>query len=239
MNHALAQRLFLDQAHSTLADTRELLAGDEGKGLWEMFFRHVHDLKAAAMAAGLEQDAQRLHGLEGGMWGDRSTARLQQAQIEMENWFPATVDQAAPLREALEMLAGRLRQQAEQLGKRVDVYVAADTIAADTALPAGAWSALLHLAHNALVHGSKDQGSVWLGAYEAEDRLCVRVDDEGKGAAPPSQLTMLSGRGQGLAAVEACARKWGGEFQRRPSPHGGTQAMLWLPVSARRAVRAS
>jgi len=150
-----------------------------------------------------------------------------------------TTEGPASLREALEHLAKRLREQAAQLGKEVDVFVAADSVDPTTALPAGAWSALLHLAHNALVHGSVHRGCVWLGAYEAEDRLCVRVDDEGVGTAPPSQVTLLAGRGQGLAAVEACARKWGGEFQRRPSPHGGTQAMLWLPFSARRAVRAS
>ncbi len=83
-------------------------------------------------------------------------------------------------------------------------------------------------------------GRVEIGAGIEDDRLVIRVDDDGKGiAAAQRQATLrrgvradeqVPGSGLGLAIVDDLARMYGGAIVLADSPLGGLQAILTLPA---------
>ncbi|OJZ17672.1 MAG: ATP-binding protein [Thiobacillus sp. 65-29] len=83
-------------------------------------------------------------------------------------------------------------------------------------------------------------GRVEIGAGIEDDRLVIRVDDDGKGiVAAQRQATLrrgvradeqVPGSGLGLAIVDDLARMYGGAIVLADSPLGGLQAILTLPA---------
>ena len=82
---------------------------------------------------------------------------------------------------------------------------------------------------------------VEIDARIEQDRLVIRVDDDGKGIAAEQREAMLRrgvradqqvpGSGLGLAIVDDLARLYGGQVVLANSPLGGLRAILTLPAA--------
>jgi chemotaxis protein histidine kinase CheA len=242
MSDELLLRLFQHQAKDTLEATAELLAEAPQFPLaGETFFRHVHDLKAAALASNLPCEAERLHGLEDMLWRNRDKLMaLQAAQAQMKNWFSEAGDlEPVPLREALKLLAVRAHDQGKTLGKYVDVRVGLEGLPATEVLLPGAWAALVHIVHNSLVHGVGETSMMWINAYRENWQLVLVVEDDGTALNESSTGSLMAGRGVGLNAIRQRMTSYRGQFSLGPSKRGGTKAMLRFPVADKKIARAS
>jgi signal transduction histidine kinase len=79
-----------------------------------------------------------------------------------------------------------------------------------------------------------------LQAFPDQDKLVIRLDDDGPGIAATRRNTMIHrgarldetvpGSGLGLAIVDDLARLYGGQLELSDSPLGGLRAILKLPA---------
>lgn len=237
MDLSLLQRLFAHEAFDTAQDTRAMLRGSLPPAVqWQRFFERIHDLKAQAMACGLDEIAQRLHGLEDKLWSNRTLPHLQSAQRDLEIWFTdhPRLPEALLLKDVLELLASEAQARAHELEKSVVVHVQTASLWPDEAMPSGLWAVMTHLIHNALIHGVGHKGQIWLNAYHDDWSLVVEVEDDGSARFERSvPANILAGRGVGLASARHQLQERRGELSLNDSIQGGTRARVKLPLQAK------
>ncbi len=140
------------------------------------------------------------------------------------------------VRELLHGVARRFAARAAAAGRTVELGPAAEGEMEGDRLRLE--QALGNLVDNALRHGS---GQVRLDAASENDRVVLRVSDEGEGF-PPAFLAHAferfsrvdagrthHGAGLGLAIVDAVARAHGGEALARNRPDGGAEVTIAVP----------
>lgn len=125
------------------------------------------------------------------------------------------------LPQAVELLAGRLRREGITVGTTVDVRAA---LGPDVA--AAAYRCARECVTNILKHAEARQA--WIDVTGSEDRLLVRVADDGKGPG-----TALGPTGHlGLQLIRDTAAELDGEVTIAERAGGGTEVRTVLPVRA-------
>jgi len=181
---------------------------------------------------------------------DDALARLVAAQVEMArrqvDYHLARAQAAAavrlpgartPLNPVVDGLVRTMRRI--HAGRDLDLVV--QPIAASLAFRGEAQDLqemLGNLLDNACKWASR---RVEINAGIEQDRLVIRVDDDGKGIAAEQREAMLRrgvradqqvpGSGLGLAIVDDLARMYGGQVVLADSPLGGARAVLTLPAA--------
>jgi two-component sensor histidine kinase len=137
--------------------------------------------------------------------------RIEALRLVHELVYAAKGTDRLPLRSYITQLLEGVLKLHEDMPVRLDAYIDDVEVSTDTAIPLGL--ILNEFATNSLKHAFKDgSGCLAVEARRHEDRLWVRVSDNGKGL-PAEKNASRPGTGTGMALITGLSRQIGAKLE--------------------------
>jgi two-component system, chemotaxis family, sensor kinase CheA len=127
-------------------------------------------------------------------------------------------------------------------GKKIEFEVRGQDVALDKSICDAIAAPVLHLVRNAVDHGIESRGKIVLETMSDDDRILIRITDDGRGIDPAilpmifqpgfstaREVSAVSGRGVGLDAVQAAIEELGGSVSVSSEPGRGSIFTLICP----------